>query len=200
MNIYPSDQALVKRLVEKRKRVQSVPPEKRNSELDGWGILFLDLFRDINDSLSFSVVNGTVNVHIGDDTVPHGKDFNEDTYLHYNQTMDLQVKVLQRLLLLRQLEENRLIVWINSGKRMANYNFEDVFFYLINEDDCNLVREKFNYEAVATKDLIDYFENGFKSTDDLRFEKTFCISKISLGVAIIVGIFSIVFNVIALCR
>lgn len=116
MKIYPFDRPLVNMLVERRKQTQAIPPEKRNSELNGWGILFLDLFRDINESLSFSVADGSVNVHVGDDTIPHGKDFNEETYMHYNQTMDLQVKVLQRFMLLRQLEENRLIVWINSGK------------------------------------------------------------------------------------
>lgn len=193
MKIYPSDRVLVKLLVEKRKRVQSIPPEKRNNELEGWGILFLDLFRDINDSLSFSVVNGTVNVHIDDDTIPHGKDFNEETYMHYNQTMDLQVKVLQRFLLLRQLEENRLIVWVNSGKRTANFNFEDAFFYLINEDDCKLVQEKFNYEAVATEELVELVKNGFIDDDTKRHNQSITVAWAGIIVALLVGLASIIF-------
>lgn len=193
MKIYPSDQPLVKELVERRQRVQSIPPEKRNSELDGWGILFLDLFRDINDSLSFSIDNGSVNVHIGDDTIPHGKDFNEETYMHYNQTMDLQVKVLQRLLLLRQLEENRLIVWINSGKRTANFNFEDVFFYLINEEDRKLVQEKFNYEAVATEELVELVKNGFIDDDTKRHNQSITVAWAGIIVALLVGLASIIF-------
>lgn len=193
MKIYPSDQPLVKELVERRLRVQSIPPEKRNSELDGWGVLFLDLFRDINDSLSFSIANGSVNVHIGDDTIPHGKDFNEETYMHYNQTMDLQVKVLQRLLLLRQLEENRLIVWINSGKRTANFNFEDVFFYLINEEDRKLVQEKFNYEAVATEELVELVKNGFIDDDTKRHNQSITVAWAGIIVALLVGLASIIF-------
>ena len=193
MKIYPSDQPLVKELVERRQRVQSVPPEKRNSELNGWGVLFLDLFRDINDSLSFSIANGSVNVHIGDDTIPHGKDFNEETYMHYNQTMDLQVKVLQRLLLLRQLEENRLIVWINSGKRTANFNFEDVFFYLINEEDRKLVQEKFNYEAVATEELVELVKNGFIDDDTKRHNQSITVAWAGIIVAFLVGLASIIF-------
>lgn len=193
MKIYPSDQPLVKELVERRQRVQSIPPEKRNSELDGWGILFLDLFRDINDSLSFSIDNGSVNVHIGDDTIPHGKDFNEETYMHYNQTMDLQVKVLQRLLLLRQLEENRLIVWINSGKRTANFNFEDVFFYLINEEDRKLVQEKFNYEATATEELVELVKNGFIDDETKRHNQSIMVAWAGIIVAFLVGLASIIF-------
>lgn len=193
MKIYPSDQPIVKELVERRQRVQSIPPEKRNSELDGWGVLFLDLFRDINDSLSFSIANGSVNVHIGDDTIPHGKDFNEETYMHYNQTMDLQVKVLQRLLLLRQLEENRLIVWINSGKRTANFNFEDVFFYLINEEDRKLVQEKFNYEAVATEELVELVKNGFIDDDTKRHNQSITVAWAGIIVALLVGLASIIF-------
>ena len=193
MKIYPSDQLLVKELVERRQRVQSIPPEKRNSELDGWGILFLDLFRDINDSLSFSIDNGSVNVHIGDDTIPHGKDFNEEIYMHYNQTMDLQVKILQRLLLLRQLEENRLIVWINSGKRTANFNFEDVFFYLINEEDRKLVQEKFNYEATATEELVELVKNGFIDDETKRHNQSIMVAWAGIIVAFLVGLASIIF-------
>lgn len=193
MKIYPSDQPLVKELVERRQRVQSIPPEKRNSELDGWGILFLDLFRDINDSLSFSIDNGSVNVHIGDDTIPHGKDFNEETYMHYNQTVDLQVKVLQRLLLLRQLEENRLIVWINSGKRTANFNFEDIFFYLINEEDRKLVQEKFNYEATATEELVELVKNGFIDDETKRHNQSIMVAWAGIIVAFLVGLASIIF-------
>ena len=200
MKIYPFDRPLVKLLVEKKQHTQAIPPEKRNSELSGWGILFLDLFRDINESLSFSVADGSVNVHVGDDTIPHGKDFNEETYMHYNQTMDLQVKVLQRFMLLRQLEENRLIVWVNSGKRTANFNYEDKFFYLINEEDKQLVRDRFNYEAVATEELVELVKNGFVDDETKRHNQSINVAWAGVIVAIVIGIASIVLNILMLCH
>lgn len=192
MKIYPFDRPLVKLLVEKKQQTQAIPPEKRNSELSGWGILFPDLFRDINESLSFSVADDSVNVHVGDDTIPHGKDFNEETYMHYNQTMDLQVKVLQRFMLLRQLEENRLIVWVNSGKRTANFNYEDRIFYLINEEDKQLVRDRFNYEAVATEEMVELVKNGFVDDETKRHNQSITVAWAGIIVALLVGLASII--------
>ena len=196
MRIYPSDQSFIRTLVNKRESTQQVAPDNRKEDQYRWGMHFLDLFRDINESISFSTVEGSVNVHVGEDTIPHGKDFNEEVYLHYNQTMDLQVKVLQRLLLLRRLEEDRLIVWVNSGKRSANFNFEDVFFYLINEEDKKLVREKFNYEAVATNELVELVKNNFKSTEDIRFKNNMIASWTAIAVAFLSSIASIVISIL----
>lgn len=192
MKIYPSDRPLANLLVGRRQQTQAIPPEKRTGELSGWGILFPDLFRDINESLTFSVDEGSVNVHIGKDTIPHGKDLNEEAYLHYNQTMDLQVKVLQRFMLLRQMEENRLIVWVNSGKRTVDFNNEDRFFYLINEEDKQLVRDRFNYEAVATEDLVELVKNNFESVEDRRFKKSMVASWTAIAVAIITSLSSLI--------
>ena len=196
MKIYPSDQFIVRSLVERRALTQRVSPENRKEDQYRWGIHFLDLFRDINDSISFSDADGSVYVHVGDDTITHGKDFNEEVYMHYNQTMDLQVKVLQRLLLLRRLEEERLIVWVNSGKRSANFNFEDRLFYLINEEDKQFVHHKFEYEAVATDDLVELVNNNFNSTDDRRFKKSMIASWTAIAVAVVTSIVSLIISII----
>lgn len=196
MKIYPSDQPLIRALVHKRVSTQSVSPGERKEDQYRWGIHFLDLFRDINESVSFSMVEDSIYVHVGDDTILHGKDFNEEAYMHYNQTMDLQIKVLQRLLLLRRLEEERLIVWVNSGKRSANYNFEDKFFYLINEEDKRLVREKFNYEAVATEELVELVKNKFRTKDEIQFSKSMTASWIAIGIAFVTSLASILISII----
>ena len=200
MKIYPSDRPLANLLVGRRQQTQAIPPEKRTGELSGWGILFPDLFRDINESLTFSVDEGSVNVHIGKDTIPHGKDLNEEAYLHYNQTMDLQVKVLQRFMLLRQMEENRLIVWVNSGKRTVDFNNEDRFFYLINEEDKQLVRDRFNYEAVATEELVELVKNGFVDDETKRHKQSINVAWAGVLVALVIGIASIVLNILMLCQ
>ena len=200
MKIYPSDRPLANLLVGRRQQTQAIPPEKRTGELSGWGILFPDLFRDINESLTFSVDEGSVNVHIGKDTIPHGKDLNEEAYLHYNQTMDLQVKVLQRFMLLRQMEENRLIVWVNSGRRTVDFNNEDRFFYLINEEDKQLVRDRFNYEAVATEELVELVKNGFVDDETKRHNQSINVAWAGVLVALVIGIASIVLNILMLCQ
>lgn len=189
MIIYPSDQNIIRLLAEKRKSIENVPAAERKEDQYRWGIPFLELFRDINDSISFCQAEGTVYVHIGDDTIPHGKDFNEETYMHYNQTMDLQVKILQRLLLLRRLEEERLIVWVNSGLKSANYTFEERLFFLINEEDKKFVREKFDYEAVATEDLNSLVKRRFKSIEDIRYFWTTVATWTGIVVAIVIAIF-----------
>lgn len=200
MKIYPSDRPLANLLVGRRQQTQAIPPEKRTGELSGWGILFSDLFWDINESLTFSVDEGSVNVHIGKDTIPHGKDLNEEAYLCYNQTMDLQVKVLQRFMLLRQMEENRLIVWVNSGKRTVDFNNEDRFFYLINEEDKQLVRDRFNYEAVATEELVELVKNGFVDDETKRHNQSINVAWAGVLVALVIGIASIVLNILMLCQ
>ncbi len=200
MKIYPSDRPLANLLVGRRQQTQAIPPEKRTGELSGWGILFPDLFRDINESLTFSVDEGSVNVHIGKDTIPHGKDLNEEAYLHYNQKMDLQVKVLQRFMLLRQMEENRLIVWVNSGKRTVDFNNEDRFFYLINEEDKQLVRDRFNYEAVATEELVEFVKRGYVNEETKRHNESICAAWAGVKVALVIGIASIILNILMLCH
>jgi len=196
MKIYPSDYKIIRSLVEQREKTQSVTPENRKEDQYRWGLHFLDLFRDINDSISFSMSEGSVYVHVGHDTIPHGKDFNEETYMHYNKTMDLQVIVLQRLLLLRRLEEERLIVWVNSGKISANFNDEDRMFYLINEEDKKFVQSRFNYEAVATVDLAELVKNNFNSVEDRRFKKSMVASWTAIAVAIITSLASLIISII----
>lgn len=196
MKIYPLDHQIIRSLVEQREKTQDVAPENRKEDQYRWGFHFLDLFRDINDSLSFSLVDGSVYVHVGHDTIPHGKDLNEETYMHYNQTMDLQVKILQRLLLLRRLEEERLIVWVNSGKRSANFNDEERMFYLINEEDKEFVQNRFNYEAVATEDLVELVKNNFDSVEDRRFKKSMVASWTAIAVAIITSLASLIISII----
>ena len=191
MKIYQFDRPLVDMLVERRQQTKIIPLEKQGSELNSWGVLFLDLFRDINESLSFSIAGGSVNVHVGDDTILHGRDFNEETYMHYNQTMDLQVKVLQRFMLLHQLEENRLIVWVNSGKQTANFNYEDKFFFLVNEEDKKLVRDRFNYEAVATEELVEFVKRGYIDEETKRHKDSICAAWAGVVVALFTSILSI---------
>lgn len=116
--------------------------------------------------------------------------------MHYNQTMDLQVKILQRLLLLRRLEEERLIVWVNSGKRSANFNDEERMFYLINEEDKEFVQNRFNYEAVATEDLVELVKNNFDSVEDRRFKKSMVASWTAIAVAIITSLASLIISII----
>lgn len=60
MKIYPSDHQIIRSLVEQREKTQDVAPENRKEDQYRWGFHFLDLFRDINDSLSFSLVDGSV--------------------------------------------------------------------------------------------------------------------------------------------
>ena len=190
ITITPLDKQLLKKLVERKKEMSSVPPEEQNIELSGWGLSFVDLFRDINNSISFSVNGEDVNVHIGEDTLAQGKDLNEGIYLHYNQAIFYEIKVLQRIQLLRQLEENRLIVWANTGKPFANFTFEEQIFYLFQDIDKNYVRNHIKYEAIATCELEEYVKRGFITIDEQQHKESMRLGWFGVFVALFMGIVS----------
>src|SRR5574344_153611 len=63
--------------------------------------------------------------------------------------------------------------------------------YFIYRDTCF-------YELLLSETIVDIVNNNFKSVEQRRFEKQYCISKIALITAIIIGVASIIFNICAL--
>ncbi len=69
-------------------------------------------------------------------------------------------------------------------------------FYLINEEDKEFVINKFNYEAIATEELVELVNNKFNSTEDRRFRKSMIASWTAIAVAVITSIASFVISII----
>lgn len=194
MKINDSDKNIIRALVNQRKKVKFIAPDTQKDDQMQWGVSFNDLFRDINETISFSEHEGNVYVIIDEKTMLHGENLNEEAYIQYNQKMSLQVKVIQRLMLLRSLEEKRFIIWINTGKSIPNIENKNKYFYLSNDEDKNYVKAKFAYEAVATDELVEFVKNKFKTIEDIRFKKSMRNSWIAIGVAIVIGILSFIIN------
>lgn len=195
MKIYETDKEIIRKLVTQKEKVKSIKPETQKDDQMHWGLSFNDLFRDINESISFSSNAGDVYVYVNDKKLHHGANMNGEAYMHYNQTMSLQVKVIHRLLLLRRLEEERLIVWMNTGERIADLENKNKFFYLINAEDKKFISENINYEAVATDELVEIVNKGFKTTEDIRFNKTIWVSWIAVAVAFGTGLASLLISI-----
>jgi len=188
MNIYSSDRAILRALVERKNRALNKSLNERVSDQNHWGLLFSELFHDINPSLSFSSYAGEVYVHMDRKTLPHSRDVRKETYMRYNLTEVCQIQVQQRLLLLRQLEEERLILWVNEGTVPETPDTYGKLFFLINKEDKEFVERRVNYEAVATDELMTLVKNGFKSKEDIRYRWSFTMSWIGIAVALLIGI------------
>ena len=139
MKIYETDKEIIRKLVTQRENAKYFVAEKQTKDQNQWGIPFADLFSDINKSISFKFSVGNIFVYVDDSTIPHNTDIQSETYMHYNQTMELQVKVLQRLLLIRRMEEERLIVWMDTGKRDEDTTNKRDYFTIKNAEDKNFV-------------------------------------------------------------
>lgn len=49
-------------------------------------------------------------------------------------------------------------------------------------------------QIISTKALEDFHQSGFKTKDEIQFQKTHLVSKIALGTAIIIGVVSILIS------
>ena len=87
MKIYETDKEIIRKLVTQKEKVKSIKPETQKDDQMHWGLSFNNLFRDINDSISFSSNAGDVYVYVNDKKLHHGTNMNEETYMHYNQTI-----------------------------------------------------------------------------------------------------------------
>lgn len=197
MTVFESDKELIRKLVKRRQQVLAIPIEKRNKENYGMGIPFRQLFADIDDSIDFSLSGSDVFVNVGNDAFIKGRDTVENAYLHANLTTDIEVKVLQRLLLLQRLEEERYIVWTLSEGSVDYPEPDNRLFYLIDERDKSFARERANREAIATEDMVEFVDNGFRTKEDRQFRKSLRNSWIAIGLAFLSIVSSIVFN---LCK
>ena len=186
MTVFESDKELIRKLVKRRQQVLAIPIEKRNKENYGMGIPFRQLFADIDDSIDFSLLGSDVFVNVGNDAFIKGRDTAENAYLHANLTTDIEVKVLQRLLLLQRLEEERYIVWSLSEDKYHEPG--NRLFHLINERDKKFTHERVKCEAVATKELAQYVKHGFRDEDGVRHCQIMTVTWASVFAALFVGL------------
>lgn len=190
--IHEHDKTFLKKLVDKRLSTEAIAVSKRNCEGFEWGLHFEDIFKDIEPTILFEPAGGEVNILIDSQSIPLNGNHRDNVYLHHNHILELQVRVLQRIALLRQLEENRYIIWINNGYRTTNIDIKHKVFYLANDDDKQYVQMRYNNVAVATPELIRFVKNKYRDTEERRFQRSQIAAWSAIALSLVIGIVSII--------
>lgn len=186
--IHEGDKEFLNQLVKKRQTVEVVPLPERSFEGLEWGLHFEDIFKDIEPSISIQLNGNSVNIKIDAQRIPFNGNEKEDVYIGYNHTLDLEVRVLQRIALLRYLEENRYLIWINNGHRSVISQLKYSEFFLIDDDDKEYVRKRYDLMAVATNELVELVKHRYKDVDERRFICNYTTTWIAIAVTFLIGI------------
>lgn len=194
--IHEFDKKFLEQLVSKRQSTESVAVSQRNCEGFELGFHFEDIFKDIEPTILVETAGGEVYIKVDPTCIPQNGKHSDNVYLHHNHTLDLQVRVLQRIALLRQLEDNRYIIWINNGHRTVNVDIKHKVFYLANEEDKQYVQKRYNYMVVATPELIELVKHKFRDIEERRFRCSQITAWFAIAVSLLIGIASIIVSFI----
>lgn len=191
-----TDKELLRRLWKSR-----IADEKRmkKGDLDDgchFGLLFDSLFDDINETIFFSQNSDGIRVFIDPNSMkqwgPVGS--KEMVYGLNSEENKIKVEIVERIQLLRQLEEHRLAVWVYDGRASRNYKSSstDLVCSFGGNEDAEYMRKHINETFVPTKHLNDFINNRFMDNDEYRNRKMLCVSTITTCVAILTLIVAVV--------
>ncbi len=192
------DKELLRRLWKSR-----IADEKRmkKGDLDDgchFGLLFDSLFDDINETLYFSLNSDGIRVFIDPNSMkqwgPIGS--KEMIYGLNSEENKIKFEIVERIQLLRQLEEHRLAVWVYDGRDSRNHKSSstDLVCSFGGNEDAEYIRKHINETFVPTKHLKDFVDNSFMDKDERRNRRMLCFSAITTGVAIITLLVALVSN------
>ncbi len=153
-----------------------------------FGILFDSLFDDINETLLFQQNAQKIDVYadpkIFKQWGPVGS--KEMVYGLYSEEIKLKIDIIERIQLLRQLEEHRLAVWDYDGRDSREYRHSSTVcissFY--GNEDAAYIQKHLNETLVPTKHLKRFIDNKYKDSDELRNRRLVWFSFITMIAAI----------------
>lgn len=153
-----------------------------------FGILFDSLFDDINETLLFQPNAQKIDVYADQKKFkrwgPVGS--KEMVYGLYSEEIKLKIDIIERIQLLRQLEEHRLAVWDFDGRDSREYRHSSTVcissFY--GNEDAAYIQKHLNETLVPTKHLKRFIDNKYKDGDELRNRRLVWLSFITMIVAI----------------
>ena len=153
-----------------------------------FGILFDSLFDDINETLLFQQNAQKIDVCADPKKFkqwgPVGS--KEMVYGLYSEEIKLKIDIIERIQLLRQLEEHRLAVWDYDGRDSREYRHSSTVcissFY--GNEDAAYIQKHLNETLVPTKHLKRFIDNKYKDGDELRNRRLVWLSFITMIVAI----------------
>lgn len=193
-----TDKDLLRRLL--KSRIADEKRMKKGDIDDGchFGLLFDSLFDDINETLFFSLNSDGIRVFIDPNSMkqlgPVGS--KEMVYGLNSEKNKIKVEIVERIQLLRQLEEHRLAVWVYDGRNSRNYKSSSTALVCSfdGNEDAEYMQKHINETFVPTKHLKHFVDNGFMDKNERRNRRMLCFSAITTFVAIITLLVAIVSN------
>lgn len=194
--IHNGDKEFLKELVGKRLSTEKISVTERKNGSFEWGLHFEDIFKDIEPTILIELVDSEVNIKVDPNCIQQNGKRTDNVYLCHNHILDLQVRVLQRIALLRQLEENRYVIWVNNGHRTVNNDIKHKVFYLVSEEDKQYIQKRYNYMVVAMPELIELVKNKFRDMEERRYRCNQIAAWSAIAVSLFIGIASIIVSII----
>ena len=191
-----TDRLFLKRLWESR----AVDDKRMESGClnDGchFGLLFDSLFDDINETLLFRQHGNGVEVCVKYDELPSWGPVGceESVYGNYSETIKLKVEIIERIQLIRQLEERRLVVWNYDGRdgRIHKLNSNDWIASFAGNEDADFILKHINETLVPSRHLKDFIDNKYMDSDEVRNRKIIRNSAITTLIAIMTLLVAII--------
>lgn len=153
-----------------------------------FGILFDSLFDDINETLLFQQNAHKIDVYADPKKFKKWGSVGskEMVYGLYSERNKLKIDIVERIQLLRQLEEHRLAVWVYDGRDSREYRHSSTVCISSFEgnEDAVYIQKHLNETLVPTKHLKRFIDNKYKDGDELRNRRLVWLSFITMIVAI----------------
>ena len=153
-----------------------------------FGILFDSLFDDINETLLFQQNAHKIDVYADPKKFKEWGSVGskEMVYSLNSERNKLKIDIVERIQLLRQLEEHRLAVWVYDGRDSREYRHSSTVCISSFEgnEDAAYIQKHLNETLVPTKHLKRFIDNKYKDGDELRNRRLVWLSFITMIVAI----------------
>lgn len=161
-----------------------------------FGLIFDSLFEDINDTLLFCHNNKGVSVYVDQKKIKKWGQVGskEMVYGLNSERNKLKIDIVERIQLLRQLEEHRLAVWVYDGRDSREYRHSSTVCISSFEGNADAVyiQKHLNETLVPTRHLEEFIKRDFMDNEEHRNRKMLRSSNITMWVAILTLLFAIV--------
>lgn len=184
-----SDKELLKSLLKAREMDEAKMQSGELNDTCHFGLTLTDMFKDIHPSISFLVADSTVYIKVDRKELPYHGEFlsKEETYGNFADMIKIKLDVIERLKLIRQLEELRMGIWVFSAQHKVDIDamYSDKLCYIDDSSDVQYISKHLEDSFVATDELKHFIDNGFKSDDEVHYIRTMRLAWISIVIAIV---------------
>lgn len=161
-----------------------------------FGILFDSLFDDINETLLFQQNAHKIDVYADPKKFKKWGSVGskEMVYGLNSEKNKLKIDIVERIQLLRQLEEHRLAVWVYDGRDSREYRHSSTVCIssFSGNEDAVYIQKHLNETLVPTRHLEEFIKRDFMDYEEHRNRKMLRRSNITMWVAVLTLLVAIV--------